>query len=260
MKYQPYLKEAVAAARSAGRILMERRGGQMRVRTKGGNRNNLVTEMDIASEKLIVGRLREAFPEHEILAEEKSYGGASHQFKWIIDPIDGTTNYAHGYPVFCISIALEQAGESVVGVVYNPNTKELFTAIRGRGAFLNGKPVQVSSVRKLRESLLSTGFPPHLDRRLAGHIRHFEKFLRAAHGVRRAGSAAMDLCYVAAGHCEAFYELKLSPWDVAAGALIVREAGGTVTHYDGSPYRIYAGDIVASNGRIHREVLKIVNS
>jgi myo-inositol-1(or 4)-monophosphatase len=222
---------------------------------------DLVTEADIAAERLIVERIRSYHPRHAILTEESgdvvSLGDAGSGYKWVIDPLDGTTNYAHGYPVFCVSIALEHEGSVVLGVVYDPTRDELFAAERGGGATLNGRSLRVSETGELNGALLCTGFPYDVRDR-GDFARHFRNFIMRAQSVRRDGAAALDLAYVAAGRFDAFYEEGLRPWDVAAGVLLVEEAGGRVTHYDGSPFRIYTPPIVASNGLIHEAMLDVL--
>jgi myo-inositol-1(or 4)-monophosphatase len=253
------LNFAIQTAREAGRVLAEKFGRALRVTNKGDI--DLVTEADIASERLIVERIRGYHPRHAILTEESgdvvSLGDAGTEYKWIIDPLDGTTNYAHGYPCFCVSIALEHAGWVVVGVVYDPTRDEMFAAERGEGATLNGRSFRVSETNDLNEALLCTGFPYDVRDR-GDFARHFRNFIMRAQSVRRDGAAALDLAYVAAGRFDAFYEEGLRPWDVAAGVLLVEEAGGRVTHYDGSPFRIYTPPIAASNGLVHEAILEVL--
>jgi len=246
-------------AREAGRILAEKFGRlALRVEQKGAI--DLVTEADLAAERLIVERIRSYYPRHAILAEE---GGAVVEFerqaehKWIIDPLDGTTNYAHGYPCFCVSIALERAGEIVVGVIYDPSRDEMFAAERGEGTTLNGRRARVSNVEDLNSALLCTGFPYDVRDR-GDFARHFTNFIMHAQGVRRDGSAALDLAYVACGRFEGFWEEGLRPWDVAAGALLIEEAGGRVSRYDDSPYDVYAPPIMASNGLVHEQMMRVL--
>jgi myo-inositol-1(or 4)-monophosphatase len=250
---------AIQMAREAGRVLAEKFGRALRVTNKGDI--DLVTEADIASERLIVERIRSYHPRHAILTEESgdvvALGDVDSKYKWIIDPLDGTTNYAHGYPVFCVSIALEHEGRVVVGVVYDPTRDELFAAERGQGATLNGRSLRVSETSELNDSLLCTGFPYDVRDR-GDFARHFRNFIMRAQSVRRDGAAALDLAYVAAGRFDAFYEEGLRPWDVAAGVLLVEEAGGRVTHYDGSPFRVYTPPIAASNGLIHEAMLDVL--
>ncbi|MDM7922289.1 MAG: inositol monophosphatase family protein [Pyrinomonadaceae bacterium] len=253
------LNFAIETARDAGRVLLEKFGRIETVTKKGDI--NLVTEADLASEALIVERIKSHFPRHAILAEEAGdavvaiEGDSGH--KWIIDPLDGTTNYAHGYPCFCVTIALEHSGEIILGVTYDPTRDELFTAEKGRGAAMNGKPIRVSGTDELGNSLLVTGFPYDIKHR-EEFARHLTEFLLNARGVRRDGSAAIDLAYVACGRFDGFWEEGLNPWDVAAGKLLIEEAGGTVSYYDGSELSIYRPPIVASNGLIHNEMLNVL--
>src|SRR5688500_711309 len=250
---------AIQTAREAGRVLADKFGRALQVSNKGDI--DLVTEADLAAERLIVERIRSYHPRHAILTEEsgdvKEAGGPGAEYKWIIDPLDGTTNYAHGYPVFCVSVALEHEGSVVVGVVYDPTRDELFAAERGEGATLNGRRVRVSDVGELNRALVCTGFPYDVRER-GDFARHFRAFIMRAQSVRRDGAAALDLAYVAAGRFEGFYEEGLRPWDVAAGVLLVEEAGGRVTHYDGSPFRHYKPPIAASNGLVHDEMLGVL--
>jgi myo-inositol-1(or 4)-monophosphatase len=250
---------AIQTAREAGRVLSEKFGRAMRVSNKGDI--DLVTEADIAAERLIVERIRGYHPRHAILTEESgdvvAVGDAGSEYRWIIDPLDGTTNYAHGYPCFCVSVALEHEGRIVVGVVYDPTREELFAAERGGGATLNGRSLRVSETSDLNAALLCTGFPYDVRDR-GDFARHFRNFIMRAQSVRRDGAAALDLAYVAAGRFDGFYEEGLRPWDVAAGVLLVEEAGGRVTHYDGSPFRIYQPPIAASNGLVHEAMLEVL--
>jgi len=256
--WQQFLDIAVDAARIAGRFQQYRFASVLDVTLKGDK--NLVTEVDQESERLIVGHLLEAFPDHSIVAEEGEYPQGGTPFRWIIDPLDGTTNYAHGFPWFCVSIGLESAGELVAGVIYNPLHDELFTATRGGGAFLNGQRLHVSTRSPLQNSLLGTGFPYDCASDPANNFDNFIAFQKAPRGIRRAGAPALDPAYVAAGRLDGFWELKLKPWDVAAGVLLVREAGGTVTTFDGSAYDVFNHRIVASNGLIHEEMTAILTT
>ena len=252
------LNFAIETARAAGHLLLEKYGRITAVTKKGDY--NLVTEADLASEALIIERIKSHYPRHMILAEESGdtvVVGGDAKWKWIIDPLDGTTNFAHGYPCFCVTIALEHDGELVVGVTYDPTRNELFTAEKGEGASLNFKPIHVSSTEKLSESLLVTGFPYDFKDR-HDFARHLTDFLLGARGVRRDGSAAIDMAYVACGRFDGFWEEGLNPWDVAAGVLMISEAGGRVTGYDGSPLSIYKPPICASNGLIHDEMLAVL--
>ena len=253
------LNFAIQTARDAGRVLAEKFGRAIQISNKGDI--DLVTEADLASERLIVERVRSYHPRHAILAEEAgdvaAAGGGESEYKWIVDPLDGTTNYAHGYPVFCVSIALEHEGRVVVGVVYDPVRDELFAAERGEGATLNGRRVRVSATDDLGGALLCTGFPYDVRER-GDFARHFRNFIMSAQSVRRDGAAALDLAYVASGRFDGFYEEGLRPWDVAAGVLLVEEAGGRVTHYDGRPFDHYHPPIAASNGLVHDAMLRVL--
>jgi myo-inositol-1(or 4)-monophosphatase len=251
------LNFAIETVQQAGHILMEK-FGRITVTKKGDI--NLVTEADLASENHIIERIRSYYPKHAILAEESGEAvikGGDPSWKWIIDPLDGTTNYAHGYPCFCVTIALEHDGEIVLGVTFDPTRDELFAAERGRGATLNGKPIRVSPTEKLGDSLIVTGFPYDFKQK-PNFARHLTDFLFHSRGVRRDGSAAIDMAYVACGRFDGFWEEGLNPWDVAAGTLLIEEAGGFVTYYDGSKYSIYQPPICASNGAIHSQMLDVL--
>lgn len=248
---------AVAAALAAGRVLKRRLGKTIRVYYKGGI--NLVTEMDQRSDEMITAAIKKDFPRDGIITEEGDRQEGSSGYTWIIDPLDGTTNYAHGYPCFTVSIALEKAGEIILGVVYNPNLRELFCGEKGKGAFRNNRRITVSRTGELTKSLLATGFPYDVREDPVNNLRHFAAFLVKAQAVRRAGSAALDLCYVAAGIFDGFWEPKLNPWDVAAGSLLVTEAGGLVTDFKGGPFDHYGKEIVASNGLIHSQMISVLN-
>jgi len=247
---------AVRAARKAGLLLRSKIGQPRKIEYKGAV--NLVTEMDLLSEKIIVGEIRQHYPDHSLLAEERVTKQEDSPYRWIIDPLDGTTNYAHGYPVFCVSIALEEKGELILGVVYEPMRDELFLAEKGKGARLNGRKIHVSSISKLGRSLLATGFAYDLRESPANNFDHFRNFALRVHAVRRAGSAALDLSYVAAGRFDGFWEMKLGPWDLAAGSLLVREAGGKITDFLGKDLHLDGKHVLASNGKIHREMVKIL--
>lgn len=251
-----FLAVAMDAALGAGKILRENIGGNRQISYKGDI--NLVTEMDMKSERVIVAKLCSAFPDHGVIAEEGTVIRNGSGYVWIIDPLDGTTNYAHGYPCFSVSIALEYHGEVIAGVVYDPIREEVFSARKGGGAFLNGRTITVSSVDTLINSLLATGFP--YDRKVSekNNLDYFHGLLMASQEVRRDGSAALDLCSVAAGRFDGFWELKLKSWDVAAGSLIVHEAGGRVSDLAGNPASLDDGEIVASNGRIHQQMVEVL--
>jgi myo-inositol-1(or 4)-monophosphatase len=249
-----FLEAAVEAALEAGANLRTEFERPKKVSYKG--EVDLVTESDRHSEAVIVQKLRSHFPDHAIVAEEGSGGGKSSQYCWHVDPLDGTTNFAHGYPCFAVSIGLLEEGEPVAGVVLNPVNNEIFTASRAEGAFLNGQRIRVSPVEKLATALVSTGFPTH-QRTKSSNINYYWEFTLRSHGVRRDGSAALDLCSVACGRFDGFWEFGLNSWDTAAGTLIVREAGGTVTDLSGRLYHPGDREILASNGHIHEEMRQI---
>lgn len=241
---------ALRAARAAGRIHLQRLS-RIRV-TRKTNAIDLVTEADHESERAVIQTLSRAFPEHAILAEESGANAQQSEHRWIIDPLDGTTNFAHGFPQFCVSIAYERRGRVELAVVFDALKRELFVAARGRGARLNARPIHVSVTPSLDGALLATGFPYDRRERRNFYFTFWEAFMMRTQGVRRTGSAALDLCYVACGRVDAFWEFGLRPWDVAAGALIVAEAGGRVTNMDGAALDFEARNILASNGRLHR--------
>ncbi len=251
---------AIQTARDAGRVLAATFGRtSLEVMRKG--EIDLVTEADLAAESLIIERIHSYYPRHSVLAEESSAGivtkNSASEYRWIVDPLDGTTNYAHGYPCFCVSIALEGRGEIIIGVIYDPMRDELFAAERGAGATLNARPIRVSETDDLSRGLLCTGFPYDVRER-GDFARHFTNFIHVAQGVRRDGSAALDLAYVAAGRFDGFWEEGLRPWDVAAGVILIQEAGGRVTHYDGKPFDIFTPPVVASNGLIHDQMMHVL--
>ncbi len=250
------LDVAIMAAKAAGRVLMTKFGGPLVIQHKG--EIDLVTEADREAEAAAVECIRSRFPGHDILAEEGDYGKSGASFRWIIDPLDGTTNFAHRFPWFAVSIALEQAGEVVAGVVFNPCSRDLFTASRGGGAFRNGVRLAVSSTERLDLAFLATGFP--YDRKVSpvNNYDHFVNFQGAAQACRRAGAASLDLAWTAAGSFDGYWEMKLKPWDMAAGKLLVEEAGGTVTDFDGHPCDIFGAECLASNRLIHAEMLRLL--
>lgn len=223
-------------------------------------RNNLVTDADHASEKAIIDVIQSHYPDHFILTEESGEMPTDSPYKWIVDPIDGTINFAHGIPINCVSIAIEHQGEMVMGMVYNPHMNELFFAEKGKGATLNDKPIKVSEEANAMQGCLVTGFPYTYINMQNGPLEVFERFIRQGVPVRRLGSAALDLCWVAAGRFDGFYEHKLEPWDSAAGFLIVEEAGGTVTDFKGEKYSPYQHRLLATNGKIHDQMLHIINN
>lgn len=246
--YDPELELAIEAARLGGAVLLEGIGKIRDVRTVGYKGEvDLVTEYDKRSEHLIVDAIRRRFPDHTVLAEEGTTGGSDPRHRWVIDPLDGTTNFAHGYPICCVSVAYEHQGELAVGVVYDPFRDELFQAVRGQGARLNTAPLRVSSTPDLAHALLATGFP--YDRStLDPVLEHWGRLVRRSQAVRRDGAAALNLSYVAAGRFDGFWEATLQAWDAAAGVLIVREAGGIVTDYHGASWTLQERAIVAANG------------
>ena len=251
-----YRELAIKTAKEAGDILRENLGKIKRIDCKGGI--NLVTDIDRLAEERALSIIREKYPSHDILTEERRMEEKGSQYKWIIDPLDGTTNYVHGYPRYCISIALEKDGEVILGVVYDPVPDELFLAEKGKGATLNGRKISVSKIDELDKSLLATGFPYDRREKADEYLKIYREFMLNAQGVRRDGSAALNLCYTANGRFDGFWEEQLAPWDVAAGSLIVTEAGGRVTDFKGEKADIYGKDIVASNGKIHREMEEII--
>jgi myo-inositol-1(or 4)-monophosphatase len=248
-----YLPDLQAIAREAGALLRRFFPQHVTIEYKGDV--DLVTEADRASEKLIVERLRARWPEHGIVAEEGTRSDLGAEYRWLVDPLDGTTNFAHGYPVFCVSIALVRKSEEIEGgVLYDPTRDEMFAAERGQGATLNGTPIHVSGTTTLAQSILGTGFPSH-KRHQNPNIYFYHHLTLRSHGVRRAGSAALDLANVAAGRYDGFWEFNLNPWDTAAGVLLVQEAGGRVTRFDGSPFRLDSREVLASNRLIHNELM-----
>ena len=250
-------RAAVDAAQAAGRLLRAELQGSRRIAYKG-TPTNLVTEMDARAEELIVGRLAAAFPDDGVLAEERGAAGGRSGRRWIIDPLDGTTNYAHGVPIFAVSIALEAAGRVELGVVFDPNLDELYVAERGRGATLNDRPLAVSAAATLDESLLATGFPYDIRETDDNNLREYAAFSVRARAVRRMGSAVLYLAWLAAGRLDGYWELRLGAWDVAAGGLLIAEAGGRVTDLAGGPLDLDAPAVVASNGRIHGALLAVL--
>ena len=254
--YEYELKIVSTAAKQAGRLLMAMAVRGVRVDYKGAI--DLVTEADRASEQLVVKALRKAFPDDDIMTEESERERTKSARRWIIDPLDGTTNYAHNFPFWCVSIAFEHKGLVQAGAIYHPALRELFTARRGRGAHLNGSRIRVSRQHELEKSLLATGFPYDVHTSEQNNLEHFSRFIKRAQAVRRPGSAALDLAYVACGRFDGFWEIKLKAWDCAAASLMVAEAGGSITNYKGEAFNIYAQECLASNGQIHREMIEVL--
>ena len=254
-----YLATAIEAVIRAGEVQMAHFGRAMRVDKKGAI--DLVTEIDLQIEREFRAMIADRFPGHVVLGEEFSKHEERHQiadYSWVLDPVDGTTNFAHGLPIFCASLSLEHHGQPIVAAIFDPTRQELFTAQRGVGAWLNGAPLRVSTADQLIDALLCTGFPYSVQQKPEELVGLFAHFLGISRAVRRLGSAALDLCYVAAGRFDGFWESKLNPWDISAGALIVQEAGGTATTTTGQPFNSRLGNIVASNGRIHEQMVHAI--
>jgi myo-inositol-1(or 4)-monophosphatase len=257
---ESFLPAMSAIAREAGALLMDYFHQHIKIEYKGDA--DLVTAADRASEKLIRERITARWPGHDVLGEEQGLNDQGSDYRWYVDPLDGTTNFAHGYPVFCVSLGLEKREEKrdangakrVAAVIYDPTRDELFSAEQGGGALLNGQPIHVSKTPTLKESLLATGFPSH-KRHKNPNIYFYHQITLRTHGVRRAGSAALDLCNVASGRYDGFWEFNLNPWDTAAGVLIVQEAGGVVTKFDGSPFELNSRETLASNGLLHEVMM-----
>jgi myo-inositol-1(or 4)-monophosphatase len=259
----PFAAPAAAIALEAGALIKSLFDAGVATEYKG--EADLVTEADRASEQLIVDRIRARFPTHGVYGEEGSRGLMESEYRWYIDPVDGTTNFAHRYPVFCVSMGLERRrtglaadedGEIVAGVIYDPTRNELFAAEKGQGAYLNGRRIHVSNTATVAESLLATGFPSR-KRHRNPNVHFYQEITLRSHGVRRAGSAALDLAYTACGRFDGYWEFNLNPWDTSAGFLMVTEAGGTLTHFDGSPFQLASREILATNGVIYEELAGI---
>ena len=248
-----FLPTMTAIAREAGTLLLQFFDKNIRIEYKGDA--DLVTAADRKSEALIRERIRQTWPEHDVLGEEEGLRDTGSEYRWYVDPLDGTTNFAHGFPVFCVSLGLEHRGQMVAGVVYDPTRDEMFAAERAKGATLNDRPIHVSQSKLLKESLVGTGFPSH-KRHKNPNIHFYHQITLRSHGVRRAGSAALDLCYVACGRMDGFWEFNLNPWDTAAGVLVVEEAGGIVSDFRGGPFQLNSRETLASNGLIHDELIR----
>jgi len=257
MKLETFLRELLL---KAGARLRKHYGKIKSIQYKEGAATNLVTNVDRDVENFIKRQIRSNFPNDSILAEESPIENENAPRRWIIDPLDGTTNYAHGLSLFSVSIGVEQAGDLVAGGVYDPIHRELFFARRGKGATLNGRRIGVSKVKRLDQSLLVTGFPYDIHEHPEKSLPYFSAVIRRAQGLRRLGSAALDLCYVAMSRFDGFFEVYLNPWDTSAGSLILKEAGGMITNFDGDTYSIYQRELAASNGRIHKEMIEILKA
>ncbi len=244
-------------AKKAGAILKQGFNKKIKISYKG--QINPVTEYDFKSDRYIISQIKKRFPLHNIISEESRHKKASSGYRWLIDPLDATVNYSHGFPIYCVSLALQENGRSIAGVVYDPERKELFTAGQKLGAFLNGKRISVSKEPKLTRSLLSTGFSYDVRTARKNNLGLFARMVKKAQAVRRAGSAALDLCWLASGRMDGFWELDLSPWDTAAGVLIVEEAGGKISRIDGSDYSAFNKDLLASNSLIHKQMRAVLS-
>ncbi len=254
-----FLSVAWRAVVAAGNLIREQWQQPKSIDYKGGI--DLVTSVDRESERRIVEVLQSNFPGHSILAEEETdLVGSQGNYRWIIDPLDGTTNFAHGYPHFCVSVALEYDGQVILGLVYDPLRRECFRAVKGGGATLNENPIRISDVSELDKALLATGFPYDQREKAEYYLSFFKAFMTRSQGIRRNGSAALDLCYVACGRIDGFWELKLHPWDTAAGALIVEEAGGRLSDLSGKPFSIWGEETLASNAAVHEEMVLVAST
>ena len=249
-----FLDTGTEIAREAGALVLHYLERRVGFELKG--EHDLVTEADRASERLVVDRLRSYFPSHAVVAEEGGGHESSSEYTWYVDPLDGTTNFAHGFPVFNVTIALERAGEMICGVVFDPTRQEMFTAERGGGAYLNNRRIRVTKTGELESCLVATGFPSRR-RHLNINVHFYHQLAMMTHGVRRAGAAALDLAYVACGRLDAFWEFELNPWDMAAGLLLVTEAGGRYTDMFGDPHDLRGPNLLASNGAVHDEILTV---
>ncbi|MEK6972478.1 MAG: inositol monophosphatase family protein [archaeon] len=258
----PYKQTAVKAAKEAAKILLKYFGNIKKIEYKT-SKHDFVTVADKESEKKIIEIIKKRFPEHNFLGEESGTSNNSDkdsEFCWIIDPLDGTTNFSHAYPYFCISIALQKSKETILGVIYNPISKEMFVAEKGKGSFLNGKRINSSNKKKLIECLISTGFWYDRGKIMDFNMQNMRNVMKRVQGVRRAGSAALDLAYIACGRLDGHWEFNLKPWDTAAGALIIQEAGGKVTKGDGKIWNPFDRFMIATNGKIHKDLLRIINA
>jgi len=251
-----YLAFAEKMALGAGRILTDGFRRAKRVNFKGSI--NPVTQFDLKSEKFLFTNITRRYPDHNVLAEEGTDRARKSPYRWVVDPLDGTVNYAHGFPIYCVSVGLQYEDDSIVGVVYDPQQREMYSAARGLGASLNGKRIRVSSEKNLKRSLLATGFAYNIGTARKNNLGMFARMMKHAQAIRRLGSAALDMCWVAAGRLDGFWEYYLHPWDTAAAKVIVEEAGGIVTRIDGKPFSIFDKEILASNGHIHRSMKTVL--
>ncbi|MFN3871878.1 MAG: inositol monophosphatase family protein [Ignavibacterium sp.] len=254
------IDDLIYIAKEAGEIIRQAHGTRFSVEIKSDNVKNLVTEIDKKSEKAITDFIRKKYPSHSILAEEGGESKSSSEYLWVIDPLDGTTNFAHGLPIFSVSIGLQYKGETVAGVVYDVMRDVIYSAEKGSGAFENGKKISVNSNEIIEESLLVTGFPYNVAENPEKVFERFIEMLKVARAVRRLGSAAIDFCYVANGVFDGFWEVHLNPWDICAGKLIVEEAGGKVTDFNGNQISIFNKTILSTNGKIHNRMIELLNS
>ncbi len=252
------LNLAIECATEAGEFILKNKNIALKFDYKG--RVNLVTRIDRQSEEIIIAKILKKYPGHGILSEERSPINTDSPFRWIIDPLDGTTNFVHNFPFYAVSIGIEYSGKMLIGVVYAPETQELFTAIRAKGAFLNAHRIRVSQINNLQQCILATGFPYELIDHFYENMEHFKSFYEKTQGVRRAGSAAIDLSYTACGRFDGFWEFDLNPWDSAAGSLIVAEAGGKVTNFAGGKFSVYQNQILASNSLIHEQMIEVIKN
>ncbi len=251
--------DVIEAAKEAGELIRNKFRTEVEINFKS-NETDLVTEVDKASEKIILENIRKKYPSHEILAEESGETKTGSEFRWVIDPIDGTTNFAHGLPIFSVSIGVQKNGETIIGVIYDVMQDIVYSCEKGSGSFANGNKISVSSNENLRRGVLVTGFPYNIASNPENALEKFVALTKSARGIRRLGSAAIDLCYVAKGVFDGFWELFLNPWDICAGILLVEEAGGMVTDFFGNKIDIFSKRILASNGKIHKSILEVLNN
>ncbi|NWF97630.1 MAG: inositol monophosphatase [Nitrospirae bacterium] len=256
MKVDDFLNIAIESAMLAGDFIISKLGKLSISDISQKQISDFVTKVDTESEKIIINTIRKKYPSHAFYTEESIKDRNSNSYRWIIDPLDGTTNYIHQYPVFSISIALEYKGKIILGVIYDPMRKEIFTAIKGKGSFLNGEKINVSKINNLKYSLITTGFPFRNKQFIEYYLKLFKNIFLEVSDIRRAGSAAIDLAYIACGRCDGFFEIGLSPWDIAAGSIIIKEAGGVITGFGGGNDFLFYGNIIAGNPYIHKELLK----